>query len=54
MIIRSGIVDTLMLLLQLPNEVDAPVNPMGFETRKVQTATLVRRSRLARKVDQFR
>ena len=53
-VILGGPIDMFMLLLQLPNKVDATIDPMCLEARKVQSTPIIRRAGLARKVDQFR
>ena len=42
-----------MLLIQLPDEFNAQVYPMGLEVDEVQPAAIIRRVQLAREINQF-
>lgn len=51
--IPSRTVALFMLLLQLANEIDADVNPVGFEVEEVQATAIIFGIQLARKVDKL-
>ena len=52
-ILRRGTVELPVLLVQLPDELDAQVYPMGLEVDEVQPAAIIRRVQLAREINQF-
>lgn len=52
--ISFGAIAFVVLLFQLPDKIDAQVDPMSFEVQEVEPAAIVRRVQLASKIDKLR